>query len=140
MSDDPNQKDVIAWDVSEDEIVALVSGIDRAHIIHLVKNSKYLRQHVFRGFRPSRLPWSQVPSRLAREVRDDFQHLEMLVGLWIESNLDLLEKVGDISADRLRESVAELLAHLGVENKLQVLWALVRSVRSKSRRNVRDER
>jgi chromosome segregation ATPase len=124
MSDDEHLEDVVSLDVSEDELVALVSGIDRPRIINLVRNAPYLQQHVFRGFRPSRLPWPQVPTKLARDAWGDPRKFEVLVRLWIESNPDLLNEVGDISPDQVRDGIAELLARRGVENKLQLLWAL----------------
>jgi hypothetical protein len=123
MGDIDYQEQISSWDVTGDEVAALVSEIDRALIVDLVKRSKYL-QKVFHGFRPSKLPWAQVPKRLAREVESDPSRLGQLVSLWVESNQDLLDQVSDISLDRLRESIAELLARRGVEDKFQVLWAL----------------
>lgn len=122
MNDGERQQMGIPWDVTEGEVDALVSGIERALVIDLVKHSAHLRERVFRGFRPSR--WSQVPTRLARDAYGHPDRIETLVALWLKSNQDLLDQVGVIAPDEMREGVAQLLVRLGVENKLQVLWAL----------------
>jgi chromosome segregation ATPase len=124
MGDEEQQELIAPWDVTEDEIAALVSGIDRSRIVDLVKRTPHLQQHVFRGFRPSRLPWDHVPKRLARDAHGDPGRVKMLIAKWRESNRDLVDEVERISPDRIQEDVAELLAHRGVESKLQVLWAL----------------
>ena len=124
MNDNAQQEPVAPWDMTEDEIAILVSGIERSRIVELVKHSSHLRQHVFHGFRPSRLPWGQVPSRLARDAYGDPGNIDTLIALWVASNGDLLNEVKGISPDKIREGVEELLARRGVENKLQLLWAL----------------
>ena len=123
MITDNEQYLAISLNVTSEELEALVAGIDQARIVDLVKHSSHLKQ-VFRGFRPSRLPWSQVPVRLARDAENNQGRFEALVGMWIDSNNDLLDEIADISTDRLQEDLAELLARYGVENRLQVLWAL----------------
>ncbi len=112
------------WDLSETDIADLVRGIDRRHIIELVKHNKYLQQNVFRGFRPNHLPWEQVPVRLARDVSGDSTKVETLLKLWQESNRDLLEEVAGLSVDDLREGIIELLIRYGMENGGKILWAL----------------
>ena len=124
MTNDAQQEPTAPWDMTEDEIAILVSGIERSRIVKLVKHSSHLHQHVFRGFRPSRLPWNQVPSRLARDAYGDPGNIDTLTTLWVASNDDLLGEVENIPPDRIREGVAELLARRGVESKLQLLWAL----------------
>jgi len=124
MNDNTQQEPTAPWDMTEDEIVVLVSGIERRRIAELVKHSSHLQQRVFRGFRPSRLPWNRVPTRLARDAYDHPDRVETLIALWIKSNQDLLDEVENIPPDRIREGVAELLARRGVESKLQLLWAL----------------
>jgi len=124
MSDDVQQESTPSQNLTEDEIAALVSGIERPQIVELVKHSSHLQQHIFRGFRPSRLPWDQVPARLAHHAYGDSGRLKTLIALWVASNGDLLDEVKAISPDQVREGVAELLARRGIESKLQVLWAL----------------
>jgi len=124
MSDDVQQEFTPSQSVTEDEIAALVSGIERPRIVDLVKHASHLQQHIFRGFRPSRLPWDQVPIRLARDAYGDADRLKTLIALWAASNRALLDEVKGIQPDKVREGVAELLARRGVESKLQVIWAL----------------
>jgi myosin heavy subunit len=124
MSDDVQQESTPSQNLTEDEIAALVSGIERPQIVELVKHSSHLQQHIFRGFRPSRLPWDQVPARLAHYAYGDSGRLKTLIALWVASNGDLLDEVKAISPDQVREGVAELLARRGIQSKLQVLWAL----------------
>jgi len=121
---DNQQRSSTTWDVTIEEIEALIAGIDRPLITDLVKHSPHLQRHVFPGFRPSRLPWSQVPPRLAREVENNPARFDDLVEMWIASNEELLDEIADIPTEHLREILAELLARYGVENRLQVLWAL----------------
>ncbi len=123
MIDNRQHIELTSLNVTSEELEALVAGIDRTRIVDLVKHSRYLKQ-MFRGFRPSRLPWSQVPARLARDAENNPGRFEALVGMWIESNNELLDEIVDISTDRLREELAELLARYGVESRLQILWAL----------------
>lgn len=109
---------------SEQEIVALISKIDRHLITDLVKRNKPLQQHVFSGFRPQSLPWPQMPSRLARYVQDDSHKLGKLIALWAKSNQPLLEEVRAISVDQIEAGVVELLMRHGLDQKFQILWAL----------------
>jgi len=124
MNDATQQEPTALWDMTEDELAVLIFGIERQRIVELVKHSSHLQQQVFRGFRPSRLPWDQVPSRLAHDAYGDPGNIDTLIALWVASNDDLLDEVKGISPDEIREGVAELLARHGVESKLQVLWAL----------------
>jgi hypothetical protein len=124
MSEHNDQPLQLAVNATREEIEALVAGIDRSLITDLVKHSSGLQRYVFPGFRPSKLPWSQVPARLAREVEDNPARFEDFVRMWIASNEALLEDVADISTEQLHEDLAELLARHGPENRLQVLWAL----------------
>jgi len=112
------------WELSETDIVELIRGIDRKYIVELVKRSKYLQRRVFAGFRPTHLPWKQVPTRLARDASSDPNKLETLLNVWRESNRDLLEEVSALSTRNLREGVVELLIRRGVENRGRILWAL----------------
>jgi hypothetical protein len=123
MSDEQQAEDIIQ-EISEEDLATLIAGIDHSRIVDLVKHSSHLQQHVFRGFRPTRLPWEQVPGRLARYACDDRGRVDSLISRWVASNKDLLDEVEAISPDNIREGVVNLLARRGIENKLQVLWAL----------------
>ncbi len=123
MSEEPQDTPAsVAFD--QVELEALVQGIDHREIVELVKNTRYLRQNVFAGYRPQKLPWHLVPSKLANDVRGNPQGLEILFSMWTRSNADLLADVEALDPDDLETGVAELLVEHGVENRLQLLWAL----------------
>jgi len=124
MNDEQTDKMVIAWDVTEEQLIALISGIERVRISNLVKSSNYLKRHVFPGFRPSRLPWDQVPQRLARYAQKLPDKIKTFLTMWIESNALLLSEAATVSLETLHDDVAEMLVRNGLENKLQVFWAL----------------
>lgn len=111
-------------DLSEEELAELVRGIDRRHIVRLVKQDKHLQRRVFAGFRPTHLPWDRVPSRLAQDALGDPGKAAYLLDLWIASNQDLLGEVSDVPAEDLREGMINLLVRRGLENRTQILWAL----------------
>ena len=80
MSDEQRAEDTIR-EISEEDLTTLIAGIDHSRIVDLVKHSSHLQQHVFRGFRPTRLPWEQVPGRLARDACDDRGRVDSLIAM-----------------------------------------------------------
>lgn len=110
--------------LSEADIAELVQGIDREHIVRLVKQQEYLQRRVFAGFRPTHLPWRQVPKKLAQDAAGHPDRVDHLFNLWIHSNQDLLDEVSHLSVENLREGVVELLVRRGLEERKQILWAL----------------
>lgn len=110
--------------LSEADIAELVQGIDREHIVRLVKQQEYLQRRVFAGFRPTHLPWRQVPKKLAQDAAGHPDRVDHLFNLWIRSNQDLLDEVSHLSVENLREGVVELLVRRGLEERKQILWAL----------------
>jgi hypothetical protein len=111
-------------ELDEADIAELVQGIDQERIIGLVKHTKYLRQHVFPGFRPDHLPWSQVPDKLAHDANGDPHKVELILKFWRECNTELLADVANLSTDDLRKGVIELLIRRGVESRERIRWAL----------------
>lgn len=106
------------------DITELVQGIDREYIVRLVKQEEYLRRRVFAGFRPSHLPWKQVPRRLAQDAAGHPGRTAHLLNLWKLSNQDLLDEVSSLPPDNLREGVVRLLVRRGPGDRKQILWAL----------------
>jgi hypothetical protein len=103
--------------MSED-MERLVRGIDRRWITYIVRNTPYLQQSVFRGFRPDRLPWSSVPACLARDAVNDSTRRSALLYLSSRSNAELQSRVGaEVSAESFDEDVTALLARIGVEKR-----------------------
>lgn len=124
MQEPEIQAHVAELTITEADIVELVRGITKGQIIDLVKHNKYLKQELFRGFRPDHLPWQIVPERFARDARDDSQKISTLLDRWIECNQELIDKIASIPADKVRDELVPLLIEQGVEKRTQILWAL----------------
>jgi DNA repair exonuclease SbcCD ATPase subunit len=124
--------------LSEEELAELVRGIDHEHIVSLVKQTEYLRRRVFAGFRPSHLPWKQVPRKLAQDAAGHPARESQLLRLWKISNQDLLDEVSSLPTEDLRDAVVMLLVQRGVENRKQILWALRFDERSQVEKALED--
>lgn len=124
MQDASTHERIVSLNLSESDMIELVSGITREKISDLVKKNKYLSQQVFRGFRPSRLPWSDVPVRLGKDAVGDPQKTSVLTTLWLESNQDLVSELANISPNDLRTELVQILVKRGLEEGGRILWAL----------------
>jgi myosin heavy subunit len=107
------------------ELEGLVRGISHSQIIQAVKTSQHL-QRVFRGFRPDHLPWSMVPSKLARDAQNDMGAKYDLLRMWLQNNMQLCEKVSsNVRAEAIEDDIVKLLASLGKNGADLLLWALL---------------
>jgi len=124
LQDASTHERTVSLTVTESDMIELVSGIAREKISDLVKKNKYLSQQLFPGFRPSRLPWADVPTKLGKNAVGDPQKITVLIKLWLESNQDLVSELANISPDNLRTELVQILVKRGTGESGRILWAL----------------
>jgi hypothetical protein len=112
------------------DLERFVRGIGRRAIQDLVKRNEYLQRHVFAGFRPNRLPWSLVPTRLARHAAGNSTAVGALLRLWLAEHDELCKRVTEcVSPGTAEEDAAWLLATLGEKQRETLFCALFLDVR-----------
>lgn len=121
-----NHVDVILLSVSEEDLVRLISGIDRPLIVDLLRRNPKLHNQLFPGFRPHRAPQARVPTRLAHYAHGDMDKMRSLLEMWLKTNESLCQMVAEeVSVESLEDDVAGLLVGLGLESRDRLLWALL---------------
>jgi hypothetical protein len=112
------------------DLARFVRCISHREIETLVKRTKYLQRHVFPGFRPNHLPWSLVPTLLARDATGKPVAVDKLLDLWLAEHGWLCGKVAEaVVPESAEEDTARLLAALGEKQREPLFCALFLDMR-----------
>jgi hypothetical protein len=115
--------EIVVTAASSEELEFLISGLSKAQIGDLVKHSPHLQKHVFRGFRPGRLP-KDAHKRLARDAKGDKGACTILLCEWMICYGSLVETFAQISVDDPRRAIVWLAALSGERDRHALLWVL----------------
>src|SRR5437879_1943264 len=97
-------------DIDLDDLERLVNGIERSHIIDLVKHIKYLQQKVFPGYRPDHLPWERVPGKLARDLQEHPESMSLVLSKWLLTNHHICEQVREeVHVETIEDDIVKIL-------------------------------